>query len=523
MRCFRIQWVLKKNNIPFSRRQWEKKEYPQGKPLRLALETLGPLFVKFGQLLSTRKDLLPEDMAVELAKLQDQVPPFCSKIARNLIEKSLGAPIENIFAHFDEIPLASASVAQVHSATLKDGTAVIIKVLRPDIHHQVQTDIALLERFAYWGERCIPRLRPLRPTAVVQEFKQILSDELDLSKEAANASLLRRNFQYSESLYVPKIYWEYCRKNVLVMERIYGIPISDIALLKEKKVDIKRLAERGVEIFFTQVFRDCFFHADMHPGNIFVSFHHPHNPQYIAVDFGIMGTLSPDDQRYLAENFLAFFKRDYRRVAELHVKSGWVPSHTRIEAFESAIRTVCEPIFEQPLKDISIGQTLMHLFQTARQFDMQVQPQLVLLQKTLFSIEGLGRTLYPDLDLWSTAKPFLEQWMKKQFGPRAFFRTMRAKLPLLTDKMPDLPETLIETLSLWRKNTHILHQELAKNQKKKKYFLRTIGIAFLLLGSCFALTSDYAYQLYEMLREYQWVMVLLCLGSGIGLFVIASR
>ena len=415
---------------------------PRGERIRRSLEELGPMFVKFGQMLSTRRDLLPDDVAQELAKLQDRVPPFPGVQARAIVEKSLNKPVTELFECFDEQPHASASIAQVHLARLQSGQDVVVKVVRPGIHKTIARDIGLLYVVAELAERYWPEGRRLRPREVVAEYEKTILDELDLLREAANASQLRRNFQDSQLLYVPEVYWPFCRRQVMVMERIYGTPISDVAELKRQGVDLKKLAERGVEIFFTQVFSHSFFHADMHPGNIFVS---PEG-RYIAVDFGIMGTLSPVDQRYLAENFVAFFKRDYRRVAELHVQSGWVPAGTRVEEFESAIRTVCEPIFERPLKDISFGQLLLRLFQTARRFHMEVQPQLVLLQKTLLNIEGLGRDLYPDLDLWQTAKPFLERWMSEQIGVRAFFQGLRDEAPRWAERLPQVPALLYDVL-----------------------------------------------------------------------------
>jgi ubiquinone biosynthesis protein len=415
---------------------------PRGERIRRSLEELGPIFVKFGQMLSTRRDLLPDDIAQELAKLQDRVPPFPGDQARAIVEKSLSKPVAELFESFEEQPHASASIAQVHLARLRNGQDVVVKVVRPGIHKTIARDIGLLYVVADLAERYWREGRRLRPREVVAEYEKTILDELDLLREAANASQLRRNFQDSNLLYVPEVYWPYCRRQVMVMERIYGIPISDVAELKRQGVDLKRLAEQGVEIFFTQVFSHSFFHADMHPGNIFVS---PEG-RYIAVDFGIMGTLSPVDQRYLVENFVAFFKRDYRRVAELHVQSGWVPAGTRVEEFEAAIRTVCEPIFERPLKDISFGQLLLRLFQTARRFHMEVQPQLVLLQKTLLNIEGLGRDLYPDLDLWKTAKPFLERWMSEQIGVRAFFQGMRQQAPRWAEQLPQVPAMLYDVL-----------------------------------------------------------------------------
>ena len=403
----------------------------RGVRIRRALEDLGPIYVKFGQALSTRKDLLPDDISDELVKLQDRVPPFANEIARNIIEKELGMSIDEAFAEFDPTPLASASVAQVHTAVLHTGEKVIVKVLRPDIEDRIHSDIGLLYELARFAERFW-----------AAEFERSTLDELDLVREAANAAKLRRNFENSELIYIPEIHWSLTRKKVMVMERIYGIPVGEIEQLKAGGADFKVLAERGVEIFFTQVFRDNFFHADMHPGNIFVDL----PDKYIAVDFGIVGSLSLSDQRYLAENFLAFFNRDYRKVAEMHVKSGWVPSSTRIEEFESAIRSVCEPIFEKPLKDISFGQLLLRLFQTARRFDMHVQPQLVLLQKTLLNIEGLGRQLYPELDLWQTAKPFLEKWFHERLGPKAKINKLIKQFPEFAEQFPEIPSLIYKAL-----------------------------------------------------------------------------
>jgi 2-polyprenylphenol 6-hydroxylase len=393
-----------------------------GVRLRLACEELGPIFIKAGQLLSTRVDLLSDEIANELIKLQDQVPPFCGKQAQYMVEKSLGKPITELFTNFDITPLASASIAQVHAATMLDGRDVVVKILRPNIKRNVERDLDILLIIAKLANILTTSVRQFKPYEVVLEIKKSILDELDLVREAANASQLRRNFADSHLLYVPIIYWSHTKINVLTMERIYGVPVSNRRALLANNTDLKCLAERGVEIFFTQVFRDCFFHADMHPGNVWVSLQNPSNPQYIALDFGIIGTLGPTDQHYLAENFLAFFKRDYRRVAELHIESGWVPKNTRLDEFESAIRCVCEPIFEKPLKEISFGKTLLRLLQTARRFNMEIQPQLILLHKTLISVEGLGRQLYPDLDLWSTAKPFLEAWMHKRVGGNFLIR-----------------------------------------------------------------------------------------------------
>ncbi len=422
---------------------WFRGELP-AYPVRIrrVLEDLGPIFVKFGQILSTRRDLLPDDLADELAKLQDQVPPFPGHQARALIERAFGQPVDGVLDDFDERPLASASVAQVHTARLKDRRAVVVKVLRPDIERVIRRDLGLLYTVAGLAQRYWPDGRRLRPLEVVKEYEKTILDELDLMREAANSAQLRRNFLGSEALYVPEVHWELTSRGVMVMERIYGTPVGEVDALKAQGVSMRLLGERGVEIFFTQVFRDNFFHADMHPGNIFVE----PNGRYIAVDFGIMGTLTTEDQRYLAENLLAFFNRDYRRVAELHVASGWVPEGTRVEEFEAAIRTVSEPIFQKPLSEISFGHFLLRLFQTARRFNMEVQPQLVLLQKTLLNIEGLGRQLYPELDLWSTAKPFMERWMQEQLGARGFFRRMGKTLPPLSEQIPELPQLLYGAL-----------------------------------------------------------------------------
>lgn len=423
-------------------------QWSRGEALRLALEDLGPVFVKFGQILSTRRDLLPPDIADEMAKLQDQVPPFSSEHAMRLIEEQLSAKIDDVFSEFSSAPLASASIAQVHAARLKTGEDVVVKVIRPGLKPIIAQDIAWLLLLAGLVERASPEARRLHPKEVVSDYEKTIYDELDLLREAANASQLRRNFIDSPLLYVPEIYWQWSRPQVLVMERIYGVAVTDMATLADQGTDLKKLAERGVEIFFTQVFRDSFFHADMHPGNIFVSTRTPWDPQYIAIDCGIIGSLTPEDQDYLARNLLAFFKRDYRKVAQLHIDSGWVPSDTRVNEFEAAIRTVCEPIFERPLKDISFGHLLLHLFQTARRFNMEVQPQLVLLQKTLLNIEGLGRQLYPDLDLWSTAQPYLERWMRERYMPKHVLGNLQQqfeKLPHVANMLRDSVEKFSAT------------------------------------------------------------------------------
>ena len=424
------------------------KDKSAGARIMLALQALGPVFIKFGQMLSTRRDLLPPHIANELALLQDRVAPFDTERAQHIIRQSLQVTsLDEVFSEFDTTPLASASIAQVHAARLKEGDIdVVVKVLRPDIRKTIVADTELMMTLAKVLQKWLPDGKRLRPVEVVKEYEKTIVDELDLTREAANGMQLGRNFEGSEALYVPTIYSDYCRANVLVMERIYGIPISNIEALIEQNTNLRILAERGVEVFFTQVFRDSFFHADMHPGNIFVSREHPENPQYIAIDFGIVGTLNQEDKRYLAENFIAFFNRDYRKVAQLHADSGWVPSDTNIDEFEVAIRTVCEPIFQKPLAEISFGNVLVQLFNTARRFNMVVQPQLVLLQKTLLYVEGLGRQLYPQLDLWQTAKPFLENWLREQIGVKAMFTKVKANLPFWSEKLPEMPDLLYDTL-----------------------------------------------------------------------------
>ncbi len=425
---------------------------PLGQRIRMAIEELGPIFVKFGQAVSVRRDLLPDDIADELAKLQDQVPPFPGDAAVRGIESTFGQSIDQIFAEFDREPMAAASIAQVHRATLKDGADVVVKILRPNVQRMIRRDLDVLYLLAKLAKNHLDHNDRLHPVEVVQEFEKTLLHELDLMREAANAAQLRRNFEGSDLLYVPKIYWDYCRTDVLTMERIDGIPISAMDALVAAEVNIRRLAENGVEIFFTQVFKHNFFHADMHPGNIFVDPSDPARPKYVAVDFGIVGTLSPEDQRYLAENFLAFFRRDYRRVATLHIDSGWVPADTRPDELEAAVRAVCEPIFNKPLKDISFGLVLLRLFSAARAFQMEVQPQLVLLQKTLLAIEGLGRQLYPELDLWQTAHPILETWVKQRKDPRQIAKQM-------LDAWPDVSEDLLQLPQLVRRHLRSQSQQ----------------------------------------------------------------
>ncbi|MBO1923126.1 ubiquinone biosynthesis regulatory protein kinase UbiB [Thiomicrorhabdus sp. 6S3-12] len=415
----------------------------RGERIRLALEELGPIFIKLGQALSTRKDLLPYDIAIELAKLQDDCPPFDEQHSLQLIEKALQKPVGEAFSEFDPMPMASASIAQVHAAKLHDGTEVVVKVVRPDIKPVIEQDVAIMCILASLFEKAVKIAKRLHPVEVVAEFEKTILDELDMIREASNAAQLKRNFEDSDLLYVPEIYWSHTAENVMTMERIYGIRISETEKLIEAGVDLKDLSAKGVIIFFTQVFKHNFFHADMHPGNIFVL----PDGRYAAIDFGIMGTLTPEDQRYLAENFLAFFNRDYLRVSELHIESEWVPSDTRVNELEAAIRSVCEPIWDRPLKEISFGLVLMRLFQTARRFGMEIQPQLVLLQKTLLNIEGLGRQLDDELDLWDTAKPFLEDWMQERVGPKGLVKNIKANLPFWMEQAPTLPGLLHTTLN----------------------------------------------------------------------------
>lgn len=465
-----------------------------GERLRLALQELGPVWIKFGQMLSTRRDLFPPAIADQLAMLQDRVQPFDGALARAHIERSMGQPLENWFDDFQQEPLASASIAQVHTARLKNSKEVVIKVIRPDILPMIKADMRLMYRLASWVPHLLPDGRRLRPVEVVLEYEKTLLDELNLLREAANAIQLRRNFEGSPMLYIPEVYPDYCSETMMVMERIYGVPVNDVAALEKQGTNMRLLAERGVQVFFTQVFRDSFFHGDMHPGNIFVSFEHPENPQYIGIDCGIVGSLNKEDKRYLAENFIAFFNRDYRKVAELHVDSGWVPPDTNVEDFEFAIRTVCEPIFEKPLAEISFGHMLLNLFNTARRFNMEVQPQLVLLQKTLLYIEGVGRQLYPQLDLWKTAKPFLEEWIKDQVGLPAILRALKEKAPYWAEKLPELPELVYDGFKqhrLLQKSVDRLSMEMRVHhvRQSQSRFLFGIG-ATLLLSGTFLMTQS---------------------------------
>ena len=469
------------------------KDSSLGERIRKALEELGPIFVKFGQVVSTRRDLLPEEIANELAKLQDQVTPFSKSQALEILDTAYDKSIDQIFKKIDDEPLAAASIAQVHGAKLSDGKDVIIKILRPNIQTQIVKDISALYIIARSLEKFWSESEQVKPTEIVKEYEKTIINELDLKREAANAARLKNNFSKSEMLYVPEIYWDYCRTNILVQERIYGTPIRDIDTLKKQKTNIKALAENGVEIFFTQVFRHNFFHADMHPGNIFVQIEDPDFPKYAAVDFGIIGTLTKDDQYYLAENFLAFFEGDYNKIAQLHIDSGWVPSETRVDEFEIAIRTVCEPIFNKPLSDISFANVLISLFNTARQFNMEVQPQLILLQKTLFNIEGLGRQLYPELDLWKTAYPVLKVWMNEQIGFKSVASDFKKNLPLFRQTARDFPK-IIKRFSSQAEIENENRQNIAELKKqfirqKEQFFFLVIGATLFMSGILVTLFS----------------------------------
>lgn len=443
----------------------------RGERLRRALEDLGPIFIKFGQLLSTRRDVVAPDIADELAYLQDRVPPFPGERARTIVEKALGRPVGELFHDFSATPLASASIAQVHTATLIGGESVTVKVIRPGVDEVISQDIALLHMMAALIEKHFKHGRRLRPREVVRDYEHVIFDELNLLVEAANTSQLRRNFENSPSLYVPRVYWDFCRANVLVLERIHGIPVSNVAALQRAGINLKNLAETGVQIFFTQVFVHNFFHADMHPGNIFVATEPRETPRYIAIDCAIIGTLSRQDQEYLARNLLAIFKRDYRRVAELHVECGWVPPDTPVNAFEATMRSVCEPIFEKPLKDISFGMLLAQLFQTASRFNMEVQPSLVLLQKTLLNVEGLGKQLYPELDLWQTALPFLENWRRERLSPWANLKKVRERMPEWMEQLPELPDMMLDSLghlSNLRRNQQALLAQYEQHREEDR-------------------------------------------------------
>jgi ubiquinone biosynthesis protein len=477
---FRQRWVRALVRVVTIGRRFDE---PRGARLRKAFERLGPIFVKFGQVLSTRRDVLPLDVANELALLQDRVPPFPGAQAVVMVERAFGASIGALFATFDIEPVASASIAQVHFATLNDGREVAVKVLRPGVLASIESDLYLLHTLARWVERVWVDAKRLKPREVVAEFDTYLHDELDLVREAANAAQLRRNMADLQLILIPEMVWDLCAHNVIVMERMKGVPISRLDRLREAGVDIKKLARDGVTIFFTQVFRDGFFHADMHPGNIQVSIDPPTRGRYIALDFGIIGTLTEFDKEYLAQNFLAFFQRDYKRVAELHVESGWVPPNTRVDALESAIRAVCEPHFDRPLKDISLGQVLMRLFQTSRRFNVEIQPQLVLLQKTLLNVEGLGRQLDPDLDLWNTAKPFLERWMDEQVGWRGLLERLKLEAPRYAQLLPELPRLVHRALQRRGDSDPAVLEALLLEQRRTNRMLRAMiygGLGFVL-------------------------------------------
>ena len=462
-----------------------KLDAPRGQRLREALEQLGPIFVKFGQVLSTRRDLLPADISDELARLQDRVPPFDPAIAIATIERAFGRPVDSVFASFERVPVASASIAQVHFATLKNAQGqtrdVAVKVLRPGMLQVIEKDLGLMRMMAGWMEKLSADAKRLKPREVVGEFDKYLHDELDLVREAANATQLRRNMAGLDLVLIPEMLWDHCHPEVLVMERMIGVPISQIERLKQAGVDMSKLARDGVTIFFTQVFRDGFFHADMHPGNIQVSLEPVTFGRYISLDFGIVGTLTEYDKEYLAQNFAAFFRRDYKRVAELHIESGWVPAETRVDELEAAVRTVCEPYFDRPLKELSLGMVLMRLFQTSRRFQVEIQPQLVLLQKTLLNIEGLGRQLDPDLDLWNTAKPFLERWMLEQVGPQKLLAELRDQAPRYAKLLPELPRLLHEFLQQRPATLQRELHELLVEQKRTNRLLQTMiygGLGF---------------------------------------------
>ena len=470
---------------------------PLGTRIRLALIELGPIFVKFGQAISTRRDLLPPDIADELAMLQDRVPPFPADEAKAMLDAAYGQPVDEVFSRFDKEPFAAASIAQVHTAALQDGTEIIVKLLRPGVRKLIDRDLDVLYAIADLADRYWELGKRLRPLEVVAEYEKTIIDELDMMREAANTAQLKRNFEDSDKLYVPEVYYDYCRPQVLVQERIDGIPIRDMAALRESGANIQMLAENGVEIFFTQVFRHNFFHADMHPGNIFVIVDDPEKPRYAAVDFGIVGTLSPMDQKYLAGNFLAFFDRDYHRIAKLHIDSGWVPPETRIDELETAVRSVCEPIFNKPLSEISFAQVMIRLFETARRFNMEIQPQLILLQKTLFNIEGLGRQLYPQLDLWKTAHPILRQWMEEQVGPRAAIRQLREDLPQIREALRELPgivRYLSGQIENERRLLEVSSPELASirdllRRQHRQRFLLASGATAIISGALIAILT----------------------------------
>jgi len=513
-----LPWYAKLGRFGFFWLRNKHKDKSQGTRIRLALQSLGPVFIKFGQMLSTRKDLLSQDIANELAILQDQVAPFDSEVAQQIIRHALGvSDLKEVFSEFDATPLASASIAQVHAAKLiGHSEEVIVKVIRPNIGSAIHADIQLMRTFANALQKLLPDGKRLRPVEVVAEYEKTIVGELDLLNEAANGIQFKRNFENSDALYVPHIYSDYCHANVMVMERIYGTPISDVATLEARGTNMKKLAERGVEVFFTQVFRDSFFHADMHPGNIFVALDNPDDPQYITIDYGIVGTLNSEDKRYLAENFIAFFNRNYRKVAELHVDSGWVPSTTSIDEFEASIRRVCEPIFQKPLAEIEFSNVLLQLFNTARRFNMIIQPQLVLLQKTLLYIEGLGRQLYPQLDLWQTAKPFLENWMREQIGVKAMYNKVSANLPFWSEKLPEIPDLLYDSMRQIRRYPEQQKLQFEKQQWHVKQQQRRL--VFTIIGATLLVVSSVM-----PIYIYQWWVPAGVATAGIVSWLIAWR
>ena len=495
----------------------------RGERLRRTLEELGPVFIKFGQMLSTRRDLLPEDIAGELAKLQDDVPPFPGQTAIAIVEEALGAPLAELFAEFSSTPIASASVAQVHAATLHSGERAVVKVVRPGIEAVIRQDLALLFTLARLIRRYLQDGYRLRPTEVVADYETTILDELDLQREAANTSQLKRNCAARGLVHVPEVYWDYTRRNVFVMERIEGIPVTDVAQLQALGADLKLLAERGVDIFFTQVFKDNFFHADMHPGNVLIDASDPADPTYIGIDCAIAGSLSDSDQYYLARNLLAIFQRDYRACAQLHVECGWVPAGTKVHEFESAMRAVCEPVFEKPISEISFGQLLIYLFQTARRFNMEVQPSLILLQKTLLNIEGMGRQLYPQLDLWSTAQPFLEQWLRERYSPQGLVERLRRNAPSWLEQLPQLPEAIFANQQQARelenqgrrqqRELEQLQQYLRQGQRQRKRLL----IALLLLTGAVVSAWPEGMAMLAQLPPLSWVL------TGIGVYLLWPR
>jgi ubiquinone biosynthesis protein len=522
---YRLDLLLDKEKLPLSIRVFlapavffGRANGSRGERLRKALEELGPIFVKFGQLLSTRPDLVPEDISVELSSLQDNVPPFSSQLFKKNIELALDGSVDELFLSFEPDPLASASVAQVHAAVLADGRDVVVKAVRPNIEKTIRKDIALLYTLARLVKTYSEDGERLHPLEVVKDYESVIIEELNLQSEGANASLLRHNFANSPMLHVPEIYWPYSNKDVLVMERIYGIPVTDIDRLEAAGVDFKLLAQRGVEIFFTQVFEHNFFHADMHPGNIFVDATNPKSPTYIAVDCAIMGSLSSEDQFYMARNLLAMFQRDYRLVAELHIRSGWVPKDTSINDFTGAIRSVCEPIFQRPLSEISLGHMLIDLFTTARRFNMEVQPSLVLLQKTLLNIEGLGRQLYPDLDLWQTAQPYLEKWLKDRYSPKSIFKQFQRYVPDWLEHLPEIPPMIFQALkAAQQNNAQPSHDspDLVKPSSGSSRYLTIIGIAAIAAAAGLALPLWAG-----SLTHLSGVSAIL---AGVGLVILALR